>query len=100
MINFNNYMISTEAIFNGCKTPLREPDYISSSGSKYWQQENSKGKYVIRLSNHWVKVKMKSNNYISVYCNRIASCLWHLKTDTLLKRTFAGKCYLKDFRPI
>lgn len=91
---------NTKAIFRGCKIPKENPDYESKSGSKYWYRENAKGKYVIRLSNHWtIRVGIydnKKSNKSKRECKSIASCQWSLKTNRIFKSQ-AGKCYLKDF---
>jgi hypothetical protein len=100
-ITFGNYMTNTEAVFKGCKIPKRAPDFISKSGSIYWQQENTKGKYVIRLSNHWVNMKKLGSNKVWKDCNSIASCKWHLKTNKMQSGCkMSGKCYLSDFKKI
>lgn len=100
-VNFHNYMTATTALFKGCRVPKRKPDFISESGSKYWQQENKKGKYVIRLSNHWVYLKEIGNNEVWKDCDRIASCIWHLKTNrTQWGCMLAGKCYLNNFKKL
>ena len=102
MINFHNFFISTEAVYKGCKTPKRTPDFISNSGSKYWMQENKRGKYVIRQSNHWVNKKRIGCNKVIYQCLRIASCQWHIKTKQEIFKTklLTGKCYLKDFKTL
>lgn len=100
MITFENYFMNTEAVFKGCKIPKREPDFISKSGSKYWYGINKTGKFVIRFSDHWVKIKRIGSNQIKLDCNRIASCMWHIKTNFKQKdeNYIAGKCYLSDFK--
>lgn len=98
-ISFSDYMNSTEALFKGCKVPKRAPDFVSRSGSKYWEQENSKGKYVIRLSDHWCNLKEIGRNDVWRDCNSIASCQWHIKA-TKISKILAGKCYLDEFRKI
>ena len=81
MITFDNFYIKTYACYKGCKTPKRQPDFTSDSGSKYWYGQNKNGDYVIRRSNHW-------GRFLTVH--------WKLKTNY---RGIAksGKCYLKDF---
>lgn len=101
VVNFYNYFNGTYAVFKGCKIPKRKPDFISNSGSKYWQQSNSRGGYVIRLSDHWVNIKIIGNNDIYQDCDKIASCQWHIKTNYVIGRgMIAGKCYLKNFEII
>ena len=91
---------NTKATFRGCQVPKRQPDYISDSGSKYWYGENKNGKYLIRLSNHWIIrteiYDCKKSNKSKRECKTIATCQWKLKTNTI-SRYQAGKCYLKDF---
>lgn len=100
-ITFDNYFDSTAAIFKACKMPKREADYESDSGSRYWYGENKRGKYVIRLSNHWTRCNHKSR-----VCKKIASCQWQIVG--LLKEYsipfeylgFVGKCYLSTFHKL
>lgn len=58
--NKDNFYINSEANFEFCEKPNREPDYISASGSEYWYTEEG----VFRNSDHWG--------------NGIASCDWQL----------------------
>ncbi len=58
--DFSNFHDETCAIFTSCETPSRRPDFISESGSEYWDNGDS----VIRRANHWGK--------------DIASCRWEL----------------------
>jgi len=97
MITFDNFFISTEAVFKGCKFPKRKYNFLSESGSAYWYGKDSTGEYVIRFSDHWVKVKKIGGNAIIKDCDRIASCRWHLKTNKSSLRRHAAKAYLKDF---
>ena len=133
MITFSNFFTGTEALFKGCKKPKRTPDYISyyvdswtgekKISSSYWYGENKRGKYVIRESDHWVKMKkLSSNNQIKNIKN-VATCLWHFKGKdafekiirevpssrnggtekifiTVGKKKICGKCYLKDFKKL
>jgi len=100
-VTFRNYFNSTEAVFKGCKTPKREPDFVSDSGSEYWLQENAKGKYIIRLADHWVCIKDSRSKSNRLDCNNIGSCRWHLKTiKGLWPFAIAGKCYLNDFKKL
>jgi len=94
-------MHNTEAIFEGCKIPKRKPDFISESGSKYWLRRNLKGRYIVRLSNHWVKMKIVGDKVLRTKHSKIASCKWHLKTTYPIKDgAVAGKCYLGNFKRI
>lgn len=76
MYNFKNFFISTIANFIACKIPERNPDYISISGSAYWDE----GDKVIRWSDHW---------------GRVASCTWQLWGD---EDYSCGECDYLDFR--
>ena len=98
-ITVNNFHISTEALFKGCKIPKREPMFVSESGSRYWHGCDSIGEYVIRESDHWVNIKYIGSNKIFSDCRSIASCNWNLKTNNN-SRIRAGKAYLKDFKKI
>lgn len=108
MTTKNNFYSNSYAIFKVCKTPKREPDFISESGSMYWYGSNKKGEYVIRLSNHWSAI----NNNIG--CKSISSCWFNIigqfdasTSDSVLNgryvrkrnnQTITGKAYFSDFR--
>lgn len=69
MFTFNDFHEATFAIFTPCATPDRDPDFVSDSGSRYWDC----GDRVIRRADHWGW--------------EIASCSWflgewHLSTQT------------------
>lgn len=127
MITIDNYFSGTIATFKGCKTPKREPDYISYMksfystdivSSRYWYGEDKNGKYVIRESDHWCTYKKFDNKKRYPFTKNIASCYWRLKTNNKnavvwlaakhYVRTFgkyitypvSGKCYIKDFIPV
>ena len=111
-INKDNYYTSTYAKFVECATPRRKPDYISSSGSKYWYVKNG----VIRKSDHWslyyCSDPSKTCITTSVYLHAvyIASCIWtlQLKKDKItLKQDYGdnskiltGFCKYKNFRNV
>ena len=79
--NFDNFFIETVANFTRCELPERHPDYVSYSGSTYWNA----GDKVIRWSNHWGK--------------NISTCCWYLDFKELkLQNSLAGCCYYEDFR--
>lgn len=85
--------VGTRGCFKGCKRPKRNPDYSSPSGSKYWYGEDSKGKYMIRRSDHWSYI----NGY-AIYpfeCGSIKKSFWGLKTS---KPTYCGKIYLNKIK--
>lgn len=48
-VNFTNFHDATKAIFTPCDKPGREPDFVSKSGSAYWDL----GHGVVRCSDHW-----------------------------------------------
>ena len=128
MITINNYFSGTIATFKGCKTPKREPNYISYLkdygevtdivSSRYWYGEDKNGQYVIRESDHWCTYKKFSNKKRFPWTKNIASCYWRLKTNNKnavvwlspkhYVRTFgrhetrpvSGKCYIKNFIPV
>ena len=107
MITFENFFIKTEAIFKGCKKPKRKPDYISYSidyyteekriSSQYWYGENKKGKYVIRESDHWVKMKKLSSNKQIKHIKSVATCLWHFKGKESFERIIKRICFCFNY---
>ena len=112
MIDKNNYYTSTYAKFVECATPRRKPDYISSSGSKYWYTKTG----VIRKSDHWSLYycsDLKRTCFTtSVYLHAvpIASCMWtlQLKNDKITVKEdygdngkiLTGFCKYKNFRHV
>ena len=78
---FKNFYVSTIANFSLCEIPDRSPDFISFSGSVYWDF----GYKVRRYSNHWGKV---------------ASCYWLLEFEPFYAKNYGlcGECYYDDFR--
>lgn len=83
IFTWENFYQSTVADWKQCEIPERQPDYISFSGSVYWNYGNK----VRRLSDHWGK--------------NIASCCWYLDyRDIKLKYCLCGECYFYDFRSI
>jgi hypothetical protein len=104
-ITFENYFVNTFAVFKDCKTPKSKPDYISYSygfmyneiSSRYWYKEDSKGKFVIRESDHWVRIKHFNRKPKITQCSSIASCNWSIKT-TIIGGRKSAKCYLTDFK--
>lgn len=125
MITINNYFSGTIATFKGCKTPKREPDYISYMkfrdeitdivSYRYWYGDDKNGTYVIRESNHWCNYKKFTYDWKHFGCKNIASCYWRLKTNNdnavvwLPREPYvrilgeyktnpvSGKCYIKNF---
>lgn len=49
MYTFETFHDSTAADFRPCERPDREPDFVSPSGSRYWDL----GHGVVRESDHW-----------------------------------------------
>lgn len=83
MINWSNFYIQTVADWRLCEIPDRVPDYVSFSGSAYWDL----GDRVRRLSDHWGK--------------RISTCCWYLDYRCVKsKYCLCGECFYDDFRPI
>lgn len=81
--NFKNFCVATVANWTICELPDRLPDYVSFSGSTYWDLGDS----VIRWSDHWGP--------------NIASCCWFLDFETIVRPyCLTGKCYYDDFRSI
>lgn len=111
-IDKNTYYTSTYAKFVECATPRRKPDYISSSGSKYWYTKAG----VIRKSDHWSLYYCSDPNKTcftaSVYLHAvpIASCMWtlQLKKDKITVKEdygdngkiLTGFCKFKNFRHV
>jgi hypothetical protein len=58
--DFSNFHDSSFGVWTKCQTPKRDPDFISGSGSAYWDL----GHGVVRESDHWLF--------------RIRSCCWLL----------------------
>ena len=108
----DNYYTSTYAKFVECATPRRKPDYISSSGSKYWYTKTG----VIRKSDHWSlyyrSYPDKTCFTTSVYLHAvpIASCMWtlQLKNDKITVKEdygdngkiLTGFCKYQNFRHV
>ena len=61
--NDENFFMATEATFTPVEKPKGKPDYVSSSGSKYWYDKNG----VVRESDHWG--------------SNVDSCNWYMKGD-------------------
>ena len=76
--NENNFYILTRAKFKRQAQPTRKPDYVSTSGSKYWYTE----KGVIRTSDHWIGVN---------------TCEWEHPDDDGIR---TGFCRWVDFEHI
>lgn len=79
--NFTNFFMETTANWTRCEIPDREPDYVSFSGSAYWDD----GDRVIRWSNHWGK--------------DISTCRWYLDLKEFKTlNSLCGYCYYEEFK--
>lgn len=65
MIDFTNFHDTTRAEFAPSAPPDREPDFVSPSGSVYWDMAVG----VFRASDHWAGMNG---------CTGQASCVWSL----------------------
>ena len=77
-MDFENFFVGTVANWTLCEIPDRPPDYVSFTGSAYWDY----GDRVRRWSDHWGIVK---------------SCRWYLDFHTG-KLLACGECLYEDFR--
>ena len=80
-VSFDNFYKGTYANFKEVlpvAVPVRKPDFVSDSGSKYWFTAKS----VIRQADHWGKLD---------------TCEWSLNGESSKKFTQAI-CGLKNFR--
>ena len=80
MIDFSNFHKATVANWVLCEFSESDPDYVSFTGSAYWDC----GDRVKRSSDHWGNVR---------------SCRWLLDFKELNKYA-CGECFYEDFRPI
>ena len=76
--DFSNFYRATVADWSRCEIPDRNPDFVSYSGSAYWDYGNR----VRRLSDHW---------------GNVATCKWLLKGREI-KAFLCGECYYDEFR--
>lgn len=85
-VNFDNFWIETFANFTACDDPPdRDPDFVSRSGSKYWNVDDAA---VIRQSDHWTGQHG---------CRRIVDCLWWIDREFDFEETVTGKCDFENF---
>ena len=68
MFNFSNFHDETIAEFTLCDQPERPADFVSPSGSAYWNEPEG----VIRQSDHWAGQHG---------CHSQKSCVWSLSAD-------------------
>ncbi|MCW3784433.1 GNAT family N-acetyltransferase [Defluviimonas salinarum] len=85
MIDFRTFHDRSIATFRPCPTPAREPDFVSPSGSAYWDEIRA----VIRASDHWAG----QNG-----CSGQASCVWELSAPIAPGAWATGICAYADFR--
>lgn len=83
-IDFTNFHSSTRATFQLSTTPAREPDFVSRSGSAYWDE----GKGVVRSSDHWAGIGS---------CMGQASCVWDLRGAPSSSGWLTGFCLYEAF---
>lgn len=76
--DFDSFFHSTVADFGLAEVPDRPPDFVSYSGSAYWDMGNC----VRRLSDHW---------------GIVASCKWLLE-GRRVKAFACGECPYEEFR--
>jgi hypothetical protein len=122
LIGFHNFHISTKAVFEYTNyEPQRKPDYISSSGSKYWyssniiksdiilklkqaktdeewleiyntlRKEQKRSLMIFRQSNHWCYGKQLCDGKFNTYKNRISTCKWFLSIPTQNREEYEKK---------
>lgn len=78
--HWGNFYVETVANWSRCEIPDREPDYVSFTGSAYWDY----GDRVRRCSDHWGI--------------KIASCSWYLDFKTYNGIDgLCGECYYEEF---
>lgn len=83
--DFTDFHKSTEADFLPALTPQHEPDFVSGSGSVYWDD----GKGVFRSSDHWAGMNG---------CTGQASCRWSILDAVRPGVWVTGYCSYSDFR--
>lgn len=84
-ISFENFHNSTIAEFTPSREPDREPDFISRSGSVYWDV----GVGVFRSSDHWAGMNG---------CTGQASCEWSILEAVRPGVWVSGYCDYSGFR--
>jgi hypothetical protein len=78
--DFHNFFKATVADWSLCEIPDDSPDFVSSSGSAYWDLGNG----VRRLSDHW---------------GAVASCKW-LMEGRRVRAFICGECPYEEFRSV
>ena len=77
--SWDNFHDASTADFQPCERPAREPDFVSGSGSCYWNTPDG----VVRESDHWMA--------------GIRSCNWYLAGASYRGPDRAGFCRYEDF---
>jgi hypothetical protein len=85
MITFQNFFQNTVAQFSRAALPGHEPDFVSDSGSAYWDM----GDHVVRSSDHWVG---------QGDCTSQASCIWSYAEYLSDGEWATGACLYSEFR--
>jgi hypothetical protein len=80
-VSWTDFFVATIADWHRCEIPNRDPDFVSYSGSAYWDCKNK----VRRLSDHW---------------GIVASCRWLLEGQSYQNLFVCGECYYEDFHDI
>jgi len=78
---WHNFHLGTHGVFTPCPPPDRKPDYVSESGSVYWDE----GDRVVREADHW---------------GAVGECLWPLAGDRRPCQRAAGSCAYDRFASI
>lgn len=79
--DFENFHDATWAEYSWIETPRGDPDFISRSGSVYWDL----GWGVARHADHW---------------GRVRRCRWSFEGSVTLLRPVTGACAYADFQRI
>lgn len=79
VFSWANFHDASTADFQPCEMPERPADFVSGSGSRYWNTPEG----VIRASDHWM--------------SGIRSCNWYLGGATYKGPERAGICRYEDF---
>lgn len=89
-INKENYFNNTKGRFVECERPKKEPDFVSTTGSKYWYIRGG----VIRQSSHWSNIlytdKPTYDQYANNVCGMIKNCYWDIFVITPMKLSING----------
>ena len=78
---WHNFHLGTHGVFTPCSPPDRKPDYVSESGSVYWDE----GDRVVREADHW---------------GAVGECMWTFAGDRRPRQRVAGACAYGRFGSI